>query len=89
MREANRDRLLRRFGNALAAENVPLIGTLGSGSGGSWDVYVNGREHPRTDVSANEFGAKANAMSEGDPVVMISSDYNDMPTIIGISPWVV
>ena len=89
MREANRDRLLRRLNSALQRENVPQFGLLGEQSNGTWDVYVHGREFPRPGVSANEYATKANGMGEGSHVVIITADANDMPTIVGISPWIV
>lgn len=85
---SNRDRLLRRYGDAAKARELqPFVALLGAETNGQFSATVNGRAIPRASVSSNEFAFGHQGAGEGDEVVMIASESNDMPTIIGLSCW--
>lgn len=89
----NRDRLLARFGAeadaAIQQEAKPFVARLGAETSGVWECKVNGRAYDRPAVASNEFAFSAQGPSEGDEVILITSESHDTPTIIGVSPWII
>lgn len=87
---SNRDRLIRRYGNAAKQrEGQPFIARLGAETDGTFSATVHGRAYPRPAVASNEFAFGAQGAGEGDVVILITAEGNDMPVIVGLSPWIV
>jgi hypothetical protein len=87
---SNRDRLIRRYGNAAKQrEAQPFVALLGAETDGTFSATVNGRALPRPAVASNEFAFGAQGSKEGDHVILITAEANDMPVIIGLSPWII
>lgn len=52
-------------------------------------VKTNGREIARNATVSNEFALAAQGAGVGDEVLVVTAPGNDMPVIVGLSPWMV
>lgn len=87
---SNRDRLIEKYnGSAKQHEPAPFVAQLTAEENGMFTAVVHGREYGRPAVPSNEFAFGAQGAKVGDYVIMIASDKNDMPVIVGLSPWIV
>lgn len=67
----------------------PFIGQIVGESDGVYQVSVNGRSTSRSATASNEFAFAAQGSGVGDQVIVIGADGPDMPTIIGLSPYII
>lgn len=67
----------------------PFIGLIVDEDNGVYSVTVNGRDTPRQATASNEFAFAAQGSGLGDEIILIGSDGLDLPTIVGLSPWMV
>lgn len=67
----------------------PYIGLITGESNGTYTVTVNGRSTPRLATASNEFAFASQGSGIGDEVILIAAEGQDLPTIIGLSPYMV
>lgn len=73
---------------AIARQEQIFIAQIQSGEPGEYQVRVNARKKPRPAVASNEFALNGEGFGKGDEVLVLTSEENDMPTILGLSPWI-
>lgn len=81
------DRLKRLVGQAKAGERKLSVGRIVAESNGAYSVIVNGRAEPRSAVATNDFVFNRTGHGIGDEVLVVTSELNDQPVIVGHSPW--
>lgn len=70
-------------------EPQPFVCLITEQTDEGFTVTTNGREVGRNATISNEFALNGQGAGVGDEVLVITSEANDMPVIVGLSPWMV
>lgn len=82
-----KERMKGLVSEAKNGEQQIYVGRIVAASDGTYQTIVNGRSTPRQAVATNDFAFNRTGHGVGDEVLIITSNTNDMPVIVGHSPW--